>query len=231
MFARLRPGPQRGPAEQRSPGAVGGRGRRRPALVWAGVAVVVASSAAFTTLFAHVGRKIPVLAVARPVPAGAVVTAGDLREVRLGAGDVAGHVVPAADQDAVVGKAAVVPLVAGELLAPQEVGSRAAYPPAGKAQVSFAVDAGGVPAGLAAGQRVAVLPGAPAATAGEQTGDQAQGSPGTPLVGTVTDVTTGDQNSAPSVVTVLVDTAAASRAATIDKPHLVVLSPTSREVP
>lgn len=199
--------------------------------MWAGVTVVIASSVGFAALLAHAGRRVPVLVVTRPVSAGSVVAAGDLRQVRLGVGDAAGHVVPAADEEGVVGRTAVVPLVAGELLAPQEVGSRAGYPPTGKAEVPFAVEAGGVPAGLAAGQRVAVLPGTPAAMTGEQSSDQAQGGSGAPLVGTVTDVAAGDQSSATTVVTVLVDTAAATRAAAIGKPRLVVLSPKSREVP
>ena len=78
--------------------------------------MVLASSAGFTAVVAQAGHKIPVLAMVRSVPAGAVVTAGDLREVRLGVGDAAGYVVPAAEKDQVVGETATVPLVAGALL-------------------------------------------------------------------------------------------------------------------
>ena len=188
--------------------------------------MVLASSAGFTAVVAQAGHKIPVLAMVRSVPAGAVVTAGDLREVRLGVGDAAGYVVPAAEKDQVVGETATVPLVAGALLAPHQVGTRAGYPPVGKAQVAFAVPPGGLPAGLSAGQRVAVVP---AAT--EQSGDAGKDEPDVALVATVTDVAAADRDDAGTVVTVLIDTAAAGRAARIDKPHLIVLSPASREVP
>jgi hypothetical protein len=199
-------------------------------VVWAGVALVLASSVAFVALLAHAGRKVPVLVVARPVAVGAVVTPGDVREVQLGVDDAAGHVVPVADADAVVGRTAVVPLVAGALLAPQDVGAGAAFPPVGQAQVSFAVEPGGLPAGLAAGRRVAVLPGPNEETAAGRSGDQGSGGADAPVVGMVTDVVSEDQGSG-AVVTVLVDTAAAGRAERVDKPHLVVLSPMSREVP
>ncbi len=196
-------------------------------MVFAGVALVLASSVGFAVVLAQAGRKVPVLAVARPVPAGAVLAAADLRQVRLGVDDAGAQVVRAAQEDAVVGKTAVVPLVPGSLLSPQQVGGRVAYPPAGKARVAFAVEPGGLPAGVEAGQRVAVFPGAQAGGGAEQPGQEATSA----LVGTVTDVAEGDRESAPSVVTVLVDTAAAVRAARIDKPHLVVLSPSGQEVP
>jgi hypothetical protein len=81
---------------------------------------------------------------------------------------------------------------------------------------------------LVAGQRAAVLAGSPDAAGAPKDGAEVKEDP---LVGVVTDVTAGEGESAPSVVTMLVDTAAARRAAQIDKPHVVVLSPTGREVP
>ena len=200
--------------------------------MWAGVAVVIVSSVGFTGLLAQAGRRIPVLAVVRSIPAGTAVTAADLREVRLGVDDASGQVIRAAEEDSVVGRPAVVPLVAGALLSPQEFGGRVRFPPAGQAQVSFAVEPGGVPAGLDAGERVAVLPGPAVEAAVGQSGDGVTDDVGTGsvLVGTVTDVAAGDQDSG-TVVTVLVDTAAAARAVRVFKPHLVVLSPVDREVP
>ncbi|GAA1931801.1 hypothetical protein GCM10009753_77050 [Streptantibioticus ferralitis] len=47
----------------------------------------------------------------------------------------------------------------------------------------------------------------------------------------LSNVAAGDRDSAASVVTVLADTTAAGRAARIDKPRRVVLSPVGREVP
>ncbi|MET9293076.1 SAF domain-containing protein [Streptomyces sp. NPDC003077] len=191
---------------------------------------MIASSVGFTALLAQAGRKVPVLVVTRSMPAGAVVSDRDVREVRLGVDDAAGHVVLAADRNAVVGRTTTVPLVEGALLAPQELGDQADYPPAGKAEVSFAVEPGGLPAGLAAGQRVAVLPGA-ASVAAAEPGDRMRGGAPAPLVGTVREVEAGESDSAASTVTALVETAAAGRAATIDKPRVVVLSPMTREVP
>ncbi len=230
VFARLWPTSGQEASAHGPASVVAGRPRRRPAVVWAGVALALASSVAFAALLAHAGRKVPVLVVARPVPVGAVVTSGDLRELELGVDDAVGHVVPTADVGVVVGRTAVVPLVAGAVLAPQDVGTGPAFPPVGQAQVSFAVEPGGLPAGVGAGQRVAVLSGVSGDTVTGQSGEQAQTAPVTPLVGTVTDVAAGVQDSG-AVVTLLVDTAAAERAARFDKPHVVVLSPLSREVP
>jgi hypothetical protein len=164
----------------------------------------------FAALLGQAGRKAPVLAVARSLPAGHVLVAGDLRKVELGVDDAAGHVVPAADAGSVVGQVAAVPLAAGSLLAPGQVGESSQYPPAVRAQVSFAVEAGAVPAGLVAGQRAAVLAGSPDAAGAPKDGAEVKDDP---LVGVVTDVTAGEGESAPVVVTLLVDTAAARRAA------------------
>lgn len=218
-----------------SPGRFGSRARRHRGLVWVGAAVVVLCSAGFAAVLVEVGQKVPVLAVTRAVPAGKTITADDLREVRLAEGDAGGYLVSAARRGTVVGKVAVVPLVPGQLLSPREFGNRAQFPPAGQALVPFAVERGGVPAGLAAGERVAILPGPSAAgvTAQSTDGSSGAGASAEAVVGTVIEVApagaTGE--AAGSVVTVLLDTAAAGRAAQIEKPRLVVLSPTGREVP
>ncbi|MCQ4084389.1 SAF domain-containing protein [Streptomyces sp. RB6PN25] len=202
--------------------------------MWAGIGVVLVCSVGFTTVLAQAGRTVPVLEVARPVPAGSVVTAGDVRVVRLGVHDAGGEVVRKAREDSALRRVAVVPLVPGELLSPGQVGGRAGFPPAGKALVPFAVEPGGIPAGLEAGQRVAILPGS-SDTGGTEPSPTSPPDGSTPasVVGTVMSVTaaSADGGSAGSVVTVLLDTAAASRAAQIARPHLVVLSPTGRELP
>ncbi|WP_431953445.1 SAF domain-containing protein [Actinacidiphila sp. bgisy167] len=200
--------------------------RRRPALVWLGATVVIACAVGFAALLGQAGRKTPVLVVVRPVPAGQVLAQSDLRKVELGVADAAGHVVPAAQAASVVGKVATVPLVAGSLLAPEQVGESSEYPPQGRSRVSFAVGAGDLPAGVTVGQRVAVLPGRFDAEGGAGSADAEE-----PLVGVVTDAIPGEGASEPTVLSMLVDTAAARRAVRVDKPHVVVLSPVGREVP
>ena len=188
--------------------------RRRPAWVWSGASLVVASAVGCAALVAAAGEREPVLAVARDLPAGHVIAAEDLREVQVAAD---GGVVPAGRAGALVGKVAAVPLTAGALLAPGQVADEAAYPPDGYVEVAFAVPAGDAP-GLELGQRVAVFPGPDGAGAEDRTG-------AAPVVGTVADVAEGDAAGSPRVATVLVESPGAERAARLDRPRLVVLPP------
>ncbi|MCA1684100.1 MAG: SAF domain-containing protein, partial [Actinobacteria bacterium] len=84
---------------------------------------------AFAYTAATLGGRTPVLAVARPVAAGQVFTAADVRQVP--AVDDAGlGLIPASQATAVVGRTAVVPLLPGTLVTRTVVG-QAAFPPAG----------------------------------------------------------------------------------------------------
>ncbi|MEV0611154.1 SAF domain-containing protein [Polymorphospora rubra] len=103
---------------------------------------------------AQLGDRVQVLAVARPVAAGQAITAADLRQVSA-ARDPGVRLVPASQAVEVVGRTAVVPLVAGTLLTPELLGD-AAFPPGGQVTASVAVKPGQYPQGLAAGARVAV---------------------------------------------------------------------------
>jgi hypothetical protein len=192
--------------------------------VWVGLAVVIACAVAFAVVVGRAGRKTGVLEVARPVGAGQVLRRGDVREAEVGV-DAVGGLVPAGEAGSVVGRVAVVPLVAGSLLAPGEVGASSGFPPAGSSLVSFAVEAGGVPEGLTAGERVAVFPGA------DDDGASGSDDEPDPVVGVVTGVGAGDGEDGGRVVTVLVETGAVRRAAGVVKPRVVVLSPVDREVP
>jgi hypothetical protein len=165
------------------------------------------------------GERQPVLAVAQDVPAGQVIEAGDLREVQVAAD---AGVVPAAEAASVIGQVAAVPLAGGSLLAPGQVGSEGAYPPEGLSEVSFAVTAGGAPE-VERGQRVAVFPG-PASTASLT--DEAPDAAVSPVVGTVTQVIErGEAEGGEREVSVLIESVAAERAAGVEDPRVVVLTP------
>ena len=139
-----------------------------------------------------------------------------MREVQVAAD---AGVVPVARAETVVGKVAAVPLTAGSLLAPGQVGESAAYPPAGFSEVSFAVAAGDTPP-LVEGQKVAVFPGPAATTPLVDGGEDVAVEP---VVGTVTGVQADEAGGGP-VVTVLVESVAAERATSVEQPRVVVLA-------
>ena len=99
------------------------------------------------------GSREPVLALARPVAAGQVITASDLRVVDVSA---AGPVslVPAWRQAQVAGRTAAAGLPAGSLLAAGDVG--APSPGRGQAWLGVALMPGRYPPGLSPGQHVGV---------------------------------------------------------------------------
>jgi len=141
----------------------------------AGVALVAVAVAVFVVVQNHQSGRRSVLVVSRDVPAGAVLTAADLRSARVTVGGGV-DVEPASALPVVVGKVAGVPLSAGSLLPAAAVGTARATP-AGQAQVGVAVAAGAYPPDLAAGDHVlAVLTtgtgaasGGPASTATDST--------------------------------------------------------------
>ncbi|MFE6287856.1 SAF domain-containing protein [Streptomyces sp. NPDC057877] len=196
--------------------------RRRLGWVWAGTGAVVASAVGFALVAQAVGEREQVLVLARDVPVGAVLKPGDLRAVEVAAD---AGVVSVGDRGSVLGRRARVPLVAGALLAPGQVGTRGAFPPKGFSQVALAVEPGGAPPGLARGERVAVLPGP--AGAGAEGGEEESSA----VVGTVTGVREPKSVGGPRVVTVLVETGAARRAVQFEGPRVVVLPAEGREAP
>ncbi|MER6121764.1 SAF domain-containing protein [Streptomyces sp. NPDC001795] len=215
------PGARR-PGPEQPPVVTGGR-RRRLGWVWAGVGAVVVSAVGFTLVIQAVGERDQVLVLARDVPAGQVLKPSDLRAVEVAAD---AGVVLATERGSVLGRRASVPLVAGSLLAPGQVGTSAAFPPSGFSQVALAVEPGGAPPDLARGERVAILPG-PVGAGADEAGEKA----GSAVVGTVTGVGTPESAGGPRVVTVLVETAAARRAAQLEHARVVVLSAEGREAP
>lgn len=129
--------------------------RRAPRHVLVGAALMVAFALLFGVLAFRADPAVPVLAVARPVPAGQTITDSDLRVVRV-APEAGVELFGEAERAAVVGRTARVPLVAGSLLAAGQVGA-AAWPGAGESVVAVPVPAGRLPAGLTEGSRVSVL--------------------------------------------------------------------------
>lgn len=129
---------------------------RRRQLPWAAVGVVLIVGCALT--FAAVSlRTSParlVLVAARALPAGHVLSAADLQTAPLDGQAVLS--LPAAAQATVLGRPLAVPLLAGSLLTPTEVG-RAAGVSAGQAVVALALKAGQYPPMLSPGDQVQIV--------------------------------------------------------------------------
>lgn len=161
--------------------AAGRSGRRRQMpLVVVGVLLVVGCALAFADASLHLGRRQAVLVVAEPVAAGQVLSAADLRSARVSVGSGLA-VVPVTAEANVVGRPAAVPLMAGELLSGSEVGPAPSVA-SGFDVVAVGLKPGGFPPGLAAGDRVEVVPVPSSSGAGST------GSAGSPVRATVTSV-------------------------------------------
>ncbi len=129
--------------------------RRSAPMALVGMAAVVAGALLFLALYTSVDRRQAVLAVARPVAAGQVISAADLRVVRV-ASSPGVEAVAAAQRSSVVGKTAAVSLVAGGLLSPSQLGAASTLQ-AGMAVVGMALKPGQAPSSLRAGARVQVV--------------------------------------------------------------------------
>ncbi|MGH9089942.1 MAG: SAF domain-containing protein [Acidimicrobiales bacterium] len=162
-----------------------GRRHQRPWIV-GGVLLVVVCALAFALTSVRLSGGQEVLVVARSVPAGRLVTPGDLATVRVTAGSGI-RPVPAADQASVVGRPAAVPLVAGTLLTAAQVGSPGAVS-GDRDLVAVGLKAGQYPPSLSAGDRVSVVP--VAAGTGSDARTTAPSMSSTPTVATVVAVDT-----------------------------------------
>lgn len=157
--------------------------RRRPALLALGVALAAAGGLTAATLTMRAGERVPVLAVARTVEVGSVLTANDLTEARLPS-DPNLAPIPAEQLSSVVGQVAAVPLRPGTLLTRGELTTTSA-PAAGTQLLGVLLKPGHLPARpLAPGQPVLVVP-----TRDEQssTGASSSGMV-SPVAATVVDV-------------------------------------------
>lgn len=146
--------------------------RRRPLLAAAGIAALAIGAAGAVVLVSSAGSSSTVLAVARPVSVGAVVSDADLTVARVGH-DAALVPVPAAERARIVGQRAAVTLTPGSLLTASQVTSRP-VPGPGQQLVAVALKAGQLPAaGLPGGSRVLVI-----VTQGDQGGAVSGGKVG-----------------------------------------------------
>ncbi len=166
--------------------------RRRPLVAAAGVAVVAAGAAVTVSLVSGAGARTEVLAVARPVPVGAVLSAADLTVVRVGK-DAGLRPVPAGDASRVVGQRAAVALNPGALLTPADVTVRP-VPAAGEQLVAISLKSGQLPAaGLRAGDRVLVVV-TPGDGSGSSGGASGAGTAPPPVTATVHGETAAGQD-------------------------------------
>ena len=136
------------------PGTLGRR-RQVPWIV-AGVLLVVGCALAFGVASLRVAKGERVLAIARAVPVGQVLQAGDLEVVRVSPSSGLDPV-PASAEAGLLGRPAAVALVTGTLLTPADLGTP---PPraAGSDVVALALKAGAYPPSLGPGARVEVVP-------------------------------------------------------------------------
>jgi hypothetical protein len=171
----------------------------------------------------RLGDRMQVLVVARSVSAGQVITAADLAEASA-AKDSRVRLIPATDAVQVVGRTAVVPLVAGMLLTPNLIGD-AAFPPQSKVTASLALKPGQYPQGLAAGARVVVY-----VAANAQAGQPAPAASSTPnssvpasLPAVVLGVDLAGDGQGATVVTLLLDATDGPRLAAAPSGSVVLM--------
>jgi hypothetical protein len=146
------------------------RSRRSVPLAVTGVLLVAGCAALFAAGWLQAGHRQPVLALARPVTAGQVLSPADLVVVRVSA-DGPVTLLPASEETTVAGRPAAAALPAGSLLTPGEIG--AAPPAAGQQVLGVAVKPGQYPPDLSAGQVVDVLATPSAASSGTSGADGA----------------------------------------------------------
>lgn len=120
-----------------------------------GILLVLACAVGALALTLQLGGTRPVLATARAVAVGQVLTAADVRQVLLPS-DSDVRAVDAGSAPSLVGRPLAASLPAGALLTPESFGGAAA-PPAGQAVVAVALDAGRLPLEVTPGDRVSVV--------------------------------------------------------------------------
>lgn len=133
----------------------GTRRRRSLPRFIGGALAAVLGAVAFGVVGLRADPGVDVLAVARPVTAGAQIADADLRVVHIVA-DPALQVFAASQRANVVGQIAAVPLAPGSLLTAGQLGV-VTDPPPGQSVIAVAAKTGRAPAGLAPGASVLVL--------------------------------------------------------------------------
>jgi hypothetical protein len=174
--------------------------RRRPGMIALAVALTGAGVLGSAALYNATNHRVPVLVVSANVPAGSVITPGDLGIASVAVGPGV-QVIPASQLQQVAGQVAGSALHPGMLLTAAELAT--ALPPApGEALVAIGLKPAMVPAsGLVPGDRVLIV-----ATPGDQGQPGSSAAPVliTPVPGTVEAVTPGPNPDGYVVVDVLV---------------------------
>ncbi|KAB1109123.1 hypothetical protein F6X54_20215 [Micromonospora aurantiaca] len=171
--------------------------KRRWSLLVGGLLLVLLCAGIFAVVQLGGDAREQVLVVARPVAAGQVITAEDLRTARV-VPDAGVSLVRAEQRQQVVGRSAAVPLAEGTLLAEAQLGP-ARWPDQGRAVVAAAFKPGRVPAGLAAGNHALVVTVAKEDSAGPADLPAARAS----IPAMVVDVAAGVDGSGTTVVSLL----------------------------
>lgn len=130
------------------------RGRSLPHLLL-GMLLVLACAGGFVLTSSTFDGRRAVLALARDVSVGQVLTAQDLRQVDV-AVDAGVAMVGAHEASTVVGRPMATSLSTGSLLTPNSIGA-AAVPPRGQAIAALALKPGQFPPEVAAGARVSLV--------------------------------------------------------------------------
>ena len=198
-------------AELRPAAVIAPRGRRRPGLLVAGLAMVAVGALAAIWLVSASGHRVPVVMLAHDVPYGAVLTRADLTTTAVSV-DPSVATVPAAGAATLVGQTATTNLTTGQLLTREEVTAGGVLK-ADEVLVPLPVPAGRMPAGgLHAGDRLQIVDAPPPGA------DPVAGAPST-LAARVVRVGSPDVNG-----TVVVDVVASST----DGPTLATRAATGR---
>ncbi len=195
-----------------------GRRRRLPHLV-AGVLLVVLCVGGAVWWTTSTQDRVPMLALAKPVALGHVLTPADLRSIDVSAAPGVA-LIPADQAASVVGRPMATSLGPGALLTPDAVGG-AAIPAAGRAVVAVGVKPGQFPPELAAGTPVSVVVTAATAAGTSTTTAQGQG-PGTSWRATVVGVAPAGTDQT-TVVSLDLDTGSATQLAQVPAGQLALV--------
>lgn len=148
------------------------RGRRRPALVVAGMAMVALGALAVAWLVGSAGHRTDVVVMARDVPYGAALTADDLSTTAVSVDPVVA-VVPANEASGLVGMVATTNLTRGSLLTQADLATGGLLG-SDQVLVPLPLSVDRIPArGLSAGDRLLVVDAPP------QGADPIEGAPAT----------------------------------------------------
>ncbi len=175
--------------------------RRRPGMIALAIALVGAGILASVALYTATNHRVPVLVATADVPAGAVITTGDIGTASMAAGPGIGTI-PAGQRGQVIGQVAGSALHPGMLLIPSELAS-SGPPGPGQVLVPLPMRPSVLPAsGLASGDQVLIV-----ATPGSQGQAGSASSPPVltaPVPGTVEAVSPGIDADGLVVIDVLV---------------------------